>query len=59
MQFGSSPLFLGIAMLAVFALLSGGAWLIYRNRADRTRGILMLVAAVVLLGNILIITWPR
>ena len=49
---------LGIAMLAVFALVWGGIHLIRRNRVERTRGVLMLVAAVVLLGNVLIATWP-
>jgi hypothetical protein len=58
MQPGTAPLVLGIAMLAVFALLGGGVWLIRRSHVDRLRGVLMLIAAVVLLGNILIATWP-
>lgn len=58
MQAGTSSVVLGIAMLAVFALVWGGIYLIRRNRVDRTRGVLMLVAAVVLLGNVLIATWP-
>ena len=58
MQAGTAPLVLGIAMLAVFALIAGGVFLIRRSRIDRTRGVLMLVAAVVLLGNVLIATWP-
>jgi uncharacterized membrane protein len=46
-----------IAMLAVGALLTGGVWLIAK-RQDRQRGILMIIAALVLLGNILIWTLP-
>ena len=47
-----------VAMLAVFALVAGGVWMIGKRRTptDRTRGILMLVAAGVLLGNVLIWT---
>jgi len=45
------------AMLAVFALALGGIWLI-RNRRDRRKGVLMLVAAAVVLANILIWTLP-
>jgi hypothetical protein len=52
-----SELVLSIAMLAVFALGAGGAWLIVKAR-DRKRGVLMLVAALVLLGNVLIWAWP-
>jgi hypothetical protein len=52
-----SSLALSIAMLAVFALGAGGAWLIVKAY-DRKRGILMLIAAAVLLGNVLIWTWP-
>ena len=52
-----SSLALSIAMLAVFALGAGGTWLIVKAR-DRKRGSLMLVAALVLLGNVLIWTWP-
>jgi FtsH-binding integral membrane protein len=46
-----------LAMLAVFALTGGGLWLILKRR-DRRKGALMLVAALVLLGNVLIWTWP-
>ena len=46
-----------IAMLACFTLALGGAWLIAKKR-DRKRGILMLVAAAVLLGNVLIWVVP-
>jgi xanthine/uracil permease len=57
-QAGTSSVVLGIAMLAVFSLIAGGFYLIRRGRTDRTRGVLMLVAALVLLGNVLIATWP-
>lgn len=44
-----------IAMLGCFACLAGGAVLITRHR-DYRKGILMLVMAAVLLGNVLIWT---
>jgi len=47
--------FLGIAMLAVFALVWGGVFLLQRGE-DRKRGWLMLAAALVLFGNVLIWT---
>ena len=50
-------LLLSIAMLAVGALLTGGVWLIAKAQ-DRKRGILMIIAALVLMGNILIWTLP-
>lgn len=46
-----------IAMLAVGALLTGGVWLIAK-RKDRQRGILMIIAALVLLGNVLLWALP-
>ena len=46
-----NPLLLSVAMLAVFALLWGG---IRTLKADRTRGVLMMVTAAVILGNLLI-----
>lgn len=45
-------LFLGVAMLAVFALLSGAVVL---RRRDRRKSVLMAVCALVILGNVLII----
>lgn len=48
-------IFLSVAMLAVLALAIGGGWLIAKGR-DRRRGVLMIIAAVVLLGNVLILT---
>ncbi|HEX8553505.1 MAG TPA: hypothetical protein VF695_02255 [Sphingomonas sp.] len=44
-----------IAMLACFACLAGGSVLIVRRR-DVRKGVLMLVMAAVLLGNVLIWT---
>ncbi len=52
-----APLILSLAMLAVIALVLGGGWLIARRR-DRRRGALMIVAGLVVLGNVLILTWP-
>jgi len=50
---GAAP---AVAMLGCFACLAGGAVLIVRRR-ERTKGVLMLVMAVVLLANVLI--WVR
>ncbi len=44
---------LAVAMLAVFALLVGGFRLV---RRDRQRGLLMIAAALVIFGNVLIWT---
>ena len=51
----ADPIVLSIAMLAIFALVGGGLWLIREGR-DRKKGTLMLVAAAVLLGNVLLWT---
>ncbi len=48
---------LSVAMLAVIALVWGGIFLL-RSGTDHKRAALMLVAALVLFGNILIWTWP-
>lgn len=45
-----------IAMLACFACVGGGTYLL-RSGRDRRKGVLMLVMAAVLLGNVLIWTW--
>ena len=49
-----SPVLLSIAVLAVIALVWGGVttW----RKGDRQKGALMIVAALVLLGNVLIWT---
>ena len=44
-------------MLAIGALVTGGVWLIAKAQ-DRKRGVLMIVAALVLLGNVMIWTIP-
>jgi hypothetical protein len=44
-----------IAMLGVFACLIGGVGLI-RGGRDRRKGVLMLIMAAVLIGNVLIWT---
>lgn len=44
----------GIAMLAAFACVAGG--IATMRRGDRRKGVLMLVMAVVLVGNVLIWT---
>lgn len=51
---GLSNLLLSIAMLAVGGLIAG-AVAIWR-RGDRRKGLLMAIAALVLLGNVLILT---
>lgn len=52
---GAATALLSIMMIAAFALAGGGGWLIARGR-DRKKGALMLVAALVLLGNVLILS---
>ncbi len=48
---------LSIATIAAFLLGGAGMWLIVKRR-DAKRGILMLVAALVILGNVLIWSLP-
>ncbi len=48
---------LALSVLAAFALLGGGAWLIVK-RGERKKGVLMLIAAAVILGNVAIWTAP-
>jgi hypothetical protein len=52
---GLGATFLSILMLAAFALAAGGIHLLVKRR-DRKKGILMLVAALVALGNVLVWT---
>lgn len=49
-----SAALLSIAMLAVFALVAG-AFYLFRGRRDVGKAWLMLIAALVLLGNVLLI----
>ncbi|HVJ02876.1 MAG TPA: hypothetical protein VM662_11885 [Sphingomonas sp.] len=46
-----NPLMLSIAVVAMFALVWGG---VRTLRTDRQKGVLMLVCALVILGNLLI-----
>ena len=55
MSSGSTSAFLSIAMIGAFLVGAGGMWLIVRRRETK-KGLLMLVAALVLLGNVLIWT---
>jgi len=55
MQSGFGAVLLTIAMLAAFALAGGGIWMIIKQR-DNRKGVLMLVASLVLLGNVLVWT---
>ncbi len=58
MDFLLSPgLLLSLAMLGIFALIFG-AITIWRKGDNRKQSVLMAVAALVLLGNVLILTWP-
>ncbi|MDB5702619.1 MAG: hypothetical protein JWL66_2818 [Sphingomonadales bacterium] len=55
MTTGVGPWILATAMVAIFALQWGGVRLI-RGRTDRGKGWLMIVAAAVLLFNVVITT---
>ena len=48
---------LSVAVIASFALAAGGLYLLLKRR-ERKQGLLMLVAAVVLFGNVLIWSLP-
>lgn len=52
---GTAAFLLSIMVLAAFALVGGGIYLIVRG-GDRRKGALMLVAALVLIGNVAILT---
>ena len=54
---GISAVVASIAMFAAIALGWGGTWLILKRR-DPKHGILMIVAGLVLFGNVLIWVWP-
>jgi len=55
MQSGFAATLMSIAVIAAFLVGAGGMWLIVRRR-DVKKGALMLVAALVMLGNVLIWT---
>jgi hypothetical protein len=52
---GLGATMMAIGMIAAFLLVLGGIKLV-RSKEDRGRGILMLVAAAVLMGNVVILT---
>ncbi|HYE29139.1 MAG TPA: hypothetical protein VEA61_13045 [Allosphingosinicella sp.] len=52
---GLGATLLSIAVLAAFALTGGGLYLLVKRR-ERKQGLLMLVAAMVLFGNVLVWT---
>jgi hypothetical protein len=54
---GIASALLSLAVLAAFALLGGGAWLLVKGR-NRKQGLLMLLAAFVLFANVLIWALP-
>jgi hypothetical protein len=51
----ANNLILSVLMLAGFALTAGGAYTLAKVK-DRKRGILMIVAAIVMFGNVAILT---
>jgi hypothetical protein len=53
----TSNVFLSIGVIGCFALMFG-AVLLWRQQKDRRKAVLMAIAALVLLGNVLIIAWP-
>ena len=52
---GASSLIMSLLMLVGFALAAAGAYLIAK-RKNRRRGVLMLIAALVMWGNVAILT---
>jgi hypothetical protein len=54
---GPSATLFSIMVLAAFALIGGGIYLLTRRR-DTKKGVLMLICAAVLLGNVVIWTAP-
>jgi hypothetical protein len=55
MMTGLPAALFSIAVLAAFALVGGGLWLILRRRIFK-QGVLMLIMAAVLIGNVLVWT---
>jgi hypothetical protein len=54
-DFTSGAMALALAMIAAFILAAGGVKLVFSPQ-DRGRGLLMIAAAAVLVGNVLIWT---
>lgn len=52
---GTSSLLLSLLMLAGFILVGGGAYTLIK-RGDRTKSVLMIVAGLVMWGNVAIMT---
>ena len=52
---GPGAAILSILMLVAFLLGAGGMWMVVRRR-DTKKGVLMLIAALVMLGNVLVWT---
>jgi hypothetical protein len=52
---GAPALLLSLLMIAGFGLTAGGAYLLLKQR-DRLRGALMIVAGLVMFGNVAIMT---
>lgn len=52
---GTSNFILGMLMIAGFVLVAGGIY-VFRKGGDRTKGVLMIVAALVMWGNVAIMT---
>lgn len=57
MTSGPGATLLSVAVIAAFALAVGAVNLL-RRRQDRKRAILMLIAAAVLIGNVVVWTIP-
>ncbi len=55
MQNGLGSALMSIAMIAAFLLAGGGIWMAAKRR-ELKKGALMLLAALVLIGNVLIWT---
>ena len=53
----TEPALLSVCMIAVLALVLGGARILIK-KSEKKQGVLMLIAAVVLLANVLIWAWP-
>ncbi len=49
---------LALAMIAVLVLGYTGVRLVRQGGAERTRGWLMVIVAIVIFGNVLIWAWP-
>jgi len=52
-----SPLF-GLAHVAALALLLGGLWLLRQPGGNRTKAMLMIIAAAVVEFNVFVATFP-